>query len=142
MDRIEKAFPGLNSGNYRLTSPHTVTYNCIAWAAGDTRRKWWPALFCYWPRVKRETSISAFVEAYGTLGYKPVVDGRLEIGIEKIAIYVGPDGSPLHAARQLASGKWTSKLGDWEDIEHTLEGLEGDAYGKINCFLGRPRVDI
>ena len=28
-----------------------------------------------------------------------------------------------HAARQLPSGKWTSKLGDADDIEHnTLEG--------------------
>jgi hypothetical protein len=31
----------------------------------------------------------------------------------------------------VAAPKWSSKLGDWEDVEHTtLEALEGDFYGK------------
>jgi hypothetical protein len=35
----------------------------------------------------------------------------------------------------LPTGKWTSKLGALEDIEHELEGLIGDRYGKIGQIL-------
>lgn len=31
-------FPGLSSTSFKITSPFDPTYNCIAWAAGDTRR--------------------------------------------------------------------------------------------------------
>ena len=49
-------------------------------------------------------------------------------------------------ARQLESGRWTSKLGSDCDIEHELEALEGfddspDAYryGRVVGFMSRPR---
>lgn len=136
---IESLFPGL-SGKFRITSPATPKYNCIAWAADDPYRKWWPAPFCYWPRVTREATVPAFIEAYGTLGYKPCADGVLVAGMEKIAIYVNAKNVPLHAARQLESGKWTSKLGDLEDISHDeVRGLEGTSYGRVACYLSRPR---
>lgn len=67
----------------------------------------------------------------------------LEAGIEKIAIYVDANGVPTHAARQLADGTWTSKLGEWEDIQHkTLEAMEdsrglGLGYGKVKLILKR-----
>ena len=37
---------------FEITSPRTVAYNCIAWAAGETQRKWWPDKMgvAYWPR--------------------------------------------------------------------------------------------
>jgi hypothetical protein len=35
-------------------------------------------------------------------------------------------------------GEWTSKLGNWEDIEHkTLAALEGEFYGKVVQILKR-----
>ena len=41
-----------------------------------------------------------------------------------------------HAARLKADGKWTSKLGTEEDIEHnTLESMEGDLYGLVIQIL-------
>ena len=62
-----------------------------------------------------------------------------EPGYEKIAIYVDRRGLPLHAARQLESGRWTSKMGELEDIEHdTLDALEGPKYGKPVRYLRRP----
>jgi Asp-tRNA(Asn)/Glu-tRNA(Gln) amidotransferase B subunit len=58
---------------------------------------------------------------------------------EKIALFVGLDKEVTHAARQLPSGAWTSKLGDWEDIEHkTLSGLESACYGRVARILRRP----
>ncbi len=66
-------------------------------------------------------------------------DGELEPGFEKIAVYEDIDGEFCHASRQLPSGKWTSKLGPNEDIEHsTPKGVEGGGYGKCSAFLKRP----
>jgi len=94
--------------------------------------------------VRREETMAAFVEAYETLGYKLCFDERLEQGIEKIALYgiEQPDKTilPTHAARQLESGEWTSKLGDFEDISHkTLDDLNGLVYGRMICCMARRR---
>jgi hypothetical protein len=149
----EAWFPKLRRGDYHVTSCETTRYNCIAHAAGKNDNWWWPVDVyvegVHWPNGAEPTeTIEAFVCAYGTQGYTVCTDHDLEEGIEKIAIYVDADGIPSHAARQLADGSWTSKLGDWEDIRHqTLEALEtgdqeehqGLAYGKVAIFMGRPR---
>jgi len=71
-------------------------------------------------------------------GYVPCSESQLENGFEKIAIYANATGDATNAARQTASGEWTSKLGDWEDIEHkTLAALEGEFYGKVVQILKR-----
>ena len=66
-------------------------------------------------------------------------DGDLEEGVEKIAIYI-LNGKPEHAAKQLPDGRWSSKLGDLDDITHTLNGLSGNRYGQAQVFLSRQRV--
>jgi len=44
-----------------------------------------------------------------------------------------------HAARQLPDGKWTSKLGQLEDITHgTTDVIEGGDYGEVVQFMKRP----
>jgi hypothetical protein len=139
--------PRLTVGAYTPSSPCTRRYNCIAWAADDTTGKWWPDPLGIgkWPAgVPREATVDAFIRAYGTLGYALCQDNSLEAGFEKIAIYATreTDGSlsPTHAAKQLPNGHWSSKLGDFEDIEHPeLDVLDGPAYGTSVCFLKRPR---
>jgi hypothetical protein len=46
-------------------------------------------------------------------------------------------GVPTHAARQLADGLWSGKLGKFVDVEHTLAGLVGEEYGDVVQILGR-----
>lgn len=131
-----------------VTSPATTEYNCIAWAAGETDRFWWPDLMgvAYWPEgVPRQESLEAFVQAYRTLGYEPCDSAAVEFGVEKIAVYVDDLREPKHAARQLPSGKWTSKLGRGEDIEH--DALHGDyppscSYGHVAAILSRTRPTV
>jgi len=139
---FETIFPNLRSGNYEITSERSPSYNCIAWAAGRTDRWWWPSPppFSYWPEnVPRKESIQSFVLAFKELGYEPCENVRLEPGYEKVAIYADADRIPTHMARQLASGDWTSKLGQLEDIRHsTLEEIEGTAYGRAVQILRRP----
>src|SRR5262245_37921429 len=137
---LEQHFPNLAPTGYTVTSPATFVYNCIAWAAGITDDWWWPDPMgvSTWPApARREETLAAFVEAFRTLGYVPCDDGAPEPGYEKVALYALA-GVPKHAARQLPSGRWTSKLGELEDVEHTLDGLVGTWYGDVVQFLKRP----
>lgn len=140
---IESSFPGLRNHGYSITSQATVEYNCIAWAAGDTGAWWWPDPMnvCYWPpAIPRKETLDAFIKAYELLGYDICKDSNCEEGFEKIAIYVDDNGKPTHAARQVRSGRWTSKLGSLEDIEHTtLDGLYNSSYGFVVAFMRRPK---
>jgi len=133
VENLEALFPGLGNGGYRITSPATDAYNCIAWAAGDTRNWWWPDLLPkqHWPAgVELMETLPAFEKAFATLGYVVGADETLEPGFEKIALFADDD-FPTHAARQLPNGRWTSKLGELEDIEHALRDLEGPKYGLV-----------
>ena len=69
-------------------------------------------------------------------------DAEVINGIEKIAIYADAFGDFTHAARQLRDGRWTSKLGDLDDIEHeSLEEVAGAPdcdYGVVVRYMMRP----
>ena len=59
---------GLEVSTFEITSNETEEYNCIAWAAHDTERWWWPGAGVYWPSgVREEETLDAFEEAYATL---------------------------------------------------------------------------
>jgi hypothetical protein len=143
VERLERVFPALRGTGYRVTSPPDRKYNCIAWAAGDTAQVWWPDEAdtpdsAYWPSgVQRQETLDAFRDAFASLGYTVCNDDRLELGFEKVALFALL-GVPKHAARQLPNGRWTSKLGEWEDIEHALHDLTGMVYGSVALVLKRP----
>jgi hypothetical protein len=131
---LAKYFPNLG-GAFAITSPQDERYNCIAWAAGDSTRWWWPDDDSYWPpTVERVHSLTAFVAAFMTLGYEVTLDQSHQSDYEKITIY-GDDSGPLHAARQVEDGTWTSKLGPYEDIQHdTVNGVACPTYGNPLVF--------
>jgi hypothetical protein len=138
---LDQFFPQLVHTGYQIMSPRSTEYNCIAWAAGEQDRWWWPDdnNIYYWPTdAPREETMPAFITAYQTLGFAPCDDATLEPGSEKVAIYALA-GKPTHVARQLSDGRWISKLGNCEDIEHTLDGLTGQVYGEVAQILRRPR---
>ena len=137
--------PSISPDKYEITSPATSDYNCIAWAAEEDDIPWDPTdIKKYWPDgVARELTLEAFIFAYQTLGYFTCNNSELEEGFQKIAIYAKQDsvddaGQPTHVARQLLNGKWTSKIGRLEDIEHELDGLTGYYYGEVVQILKRP----
>jgi hypothetical protein len=137
---VQDHFPNLRNGQYKITSEFTEDYNCLAWTAGETDRRWDPTdPSHYWPEgVDRNLTLTVFMAAYATRGYEQCSNGQLEQGYEKIAIYANQYGCQ-HAARQLGSRAWTSKLGDGWDIEHpTLQGVENTAYGTVVAFMKRP----
>jgi len=152
--QLEKELENLKGSGYDKypISPETLgrigRYNCIAYAAGETDKWWWPhpnRFDYYWPpQLPREfpntETLENFVQAFECKGYQKCKNGKHKRGIEKVVIFVNRFGRPTHAARQLESGVWTSKCGRLEDIQHeTLSALEGGAYGSAHTFLHRRR---
>jgi hypothetical protein len=138
---LESLFPRLQPGKYQITSPPDARYNCIAWALGDTAQWWWPELDPEngrWPEgVPTDVTVPAFLAALATLGYAPTDREDGEAGWEMIALFADAGGAPTHAARQLPNGRWTSKIGKLEDIEHELHDLEGKEYGTVVQIVKR-----
>ena len=135
-----KIFPRLVNGGYRVTSAPTSQYNCIAWAAARHDRWWWPDHpDGFWPpEAPPDETLGAFEAAFANLGYVRCNDDSLELCYEKIAIYASTAGVPTHAARQLHTGRWTSKLGHLEDIEHSSpDALISNCYGSPALIMRR-----
>ena len=78
------------------------------------------------------------MRVYERLGFAVCGDARPEPGCEKIVIY-GAHGEWEHVARLIDAGKWTSKMGPDEDIEHDCpEDLAGGAFGSVVRVMRRP----
>lgn len=147
--QIKHLFPKLEDDvDFKVTSPQTPDYNCIAWAYHHNDRWMWPGGqefkncdgFHYWPDgVEDSTDVSAFIKAFEKTGYSLCEDCSFEKGYRKIALYVEKGTTECtHAARQLSNGKWTSKLGQLNDIQHgTPYTIEGDLYGEVYCIMKR-----
>ena len=138
VERLRQLFPDIVASCFRVTSPMTVEYNCVAWAVHDNRRWWDTAPGYFWPHdVQNDWTLATFVRAFEEVGFAECSQGEFESGFERIAILVDDDGDFAHVARQLGLGKWTSKLGDWEDIEHDLSLLQNSTYGRLVSFMRR-----
>jgi hypothetical protein len=136
---MAEIFPRLTASHYHSTSAPDVRYNCVAWAAGDTQHWWQPGV--HWPVTtsRDDFGVGGLEAAFLSLGYAVCPDESLEAGFEKVAIY-GFGFFYTHAARQLRNGKWTSKLGKAEDIEHdSPDDVAGGLYGEVVQFMRRPR---
>ena len=124
-----------------VTSVATDKYNCIAWAMSDQTQWWWPNGKGFWPGRTKTQSLQPTLEnfhiAFATRGFVPCVGPAFEPGFEKVALYA-KSGEITHAARQLPTGFWTSKLGPFVDVEHDLAQIEGLDYGNVVAFMRRP----
>ncbi len=149
-------FRNLTSTNHTVTSDPVEEQNCIGFAAGDSHF-WWPATEFphgfpppyFWPKdCALEATVDAFICAFKLVGFERCDDddehGHLEAGIEKLAIFAKRSGNPpkvepTHAAIQspTRNGKWRSKMGSDEDIEHDLSSVRGRLYGEVVCFMKR-----
>jgi hypothetical protein len=149
---IKFKWPNLTENNHKGTSKKDSLYNCVAYAIDDNanlidddrKRNWWPIEddAYYWPQgYPKEESISNFIITFHDIfGFEVCDSDILENKYEKIAIYSIKD-EPTHVARQLVNGKWTSKMGIYEDIEHeTVFTLCGFLYGEIAVFMRRLRI--
>lgn len=123
------------------TSPPDADYNCIAWAAGEQNRFWWPRPEeeYYWPSdVPRVETREAFIQAFGALGFE--VFEYMSVSWDpkewEVVAFLQRGDEVRHAARQLPTGRWTSKMGVGMDIDHEITG----GYGGVGWMMRRPRV--
>jgi hypothetical protein len=133
-------FPNSKIDPFLLTSLQTTIYNCIAWAYGVIDKWYWPdaAGIYYWPNeIPRTEEVQSFISLFETIGYIICDNGELENNFQKIAIYADNFGKPSHAARQLKSGLWTSKLGQSYDVTHTIYSMSDGHYGNVVIFMER-----
>src|ERR1700733_1337915 len=82
-------FPFLTPNNHSITSKATKQYNCIAWAASETNRRWDPDPLgiYYWPLATRSTKMEVVAQVYETIGFRLCFSTAVEDSKEKIAIY-------------------------------------------------------
>ncbi|HEX5726344.1 MAG TPA: hypothetical protein VFX98_12805 [Longimicrobiaceae bacterium] len=144
MHHLVRRFPGLASSSFTVTSSRTRDYNCFAWAVYRTDVWISPVLYdpiqdlYTWPAgAAREDTLEAWSAALAAFGFEPCATADLEPRFEKVAVYASAE-TPTHMARQLATGRWTSKLGKLEDVEHDLHALAGSGYGEVALILRRP----
>jgi hypothetical protein len=95
----------------------------------------------YWPaNAAVGLGVEALVSAFTSQGYELCGDGTLEQAFEKVVLFANALGEWTHAAKQLSDGRWSSKLGDAEDITHTTPaGVAGVIYGDVKYYMKRPR---
>jgi hypothetical protein len=148
-EKLEQACPALSGSTYSVTSGSTKSYNCVAWVAEDDTRWWEPVVVAggrqlggyYWPidpDIPAWFSVGALEKLFASRGYEQCDDGEHVEGVEKIAIYGYSRADATHAARQLSSGKWVSKMGPLADIEHEAPGqIEGGTIGQLQQFMSR-----
>jgi hypothetical protein len=127
---IKYHFPNLKKGhNFKFTSFNTDQYNCISWAFEITNRR----TQLYDHLGKGIIDADEYIQLFNKKGFCETQNRLFEKNKIKIAVYLKKDAFNYdfkHVARLLENGKWTSKLGDWEDIEHeTPEDLIGASYG-------------
>lgn len=142
-------FPGLATDNkFEITSPADPNYNCISWAMMRSDRwtatpagyphldgvYWWP------PGAEDGRDISCLIDAFRHEGFELCQDYSFEEEWLKVALYYNPNTNEwTHAARQLRSGLWASKLGESYDIHHgSPYTLESNIYGRVYCIMRAP----
>lgn len=144
---IEAWLPRLASGYSwcEIASPPDPRYNCMAFAMGDTTKRWAPtkgetAEHSYWPFEPLEDHLSNFLAVFESEGYRQCEHEKPEEGLDKVAIFLNDWGLVAHVAFQPAGADyWLSKLCEGYDIKHEkVDAVSGSLYGWPDIFLSRP----
>lgn len=92
----------------------------------------------FWPSgAPLMATVEAFDQMLRIIGFTPCVKRTPEKGFHKVALYASA-GVPTHLSKLLPKGKWSSKLGKQEDIEHAINALDGPEYGSVYRVYSRP----
>lgn len=150
LDELHGIFPNLIGNSKTITSKHDCNYNCTSWALDENdKNSWWepygiiipapPPIYHWHNDIPHNESPQTYVMFFEKYGFEVTDNLNLEEGFEKVVLYVRINVFQ-HVARQLPNGRWTSKLGKLEDIEHDLSDLESEeeqpcGYGAASIFL-------
>lgn len=149
----------MRPNDFRLSSPREPECSCLSYVVGDKERHWWPPgplatrrsnLLIQlgppdvWPvDLPPDATLANVCALLSRLGF---VDCEDAVAIDPkttlvVAIFLDSGTAPAHFAQQLPNGKWLSKLGGGNDIEHrTTHSVEGGANGTLAHKMCRPRT--
>ena len=132
-----------NDVNFKLTSPETYQYNCIAYALGMLDR-WVDHVdipWHWWPPVERGASIRHLVEVFRYFGFEECgMDDKVDDIYDKIAIYDISD-EWTHAARVVTDGIYQSKFGSSYDGLHSSGDVLKALYGSVCVIMRRLKTE-
>lgn len=142
-------FPHLNDDpEFKITSPETTEYNCIAWAMGfdcrwvqctnDTYLNTQGMRYVWWPNgVDQSYCPQALIDAFIALGFEQTDNTLFESGYDKAVLYT--DGTKwTHASRIIADGTEHSKFGASWDATHGRNRFLDSPYGYPYAYMRRP----
>lgn len=122
--------------NFSFTSKKTWDYNCVMWSLHKDD-DWKDFGYDENGELNKDQTVKPYVAFFEENGFELCDTGDFVEGFEKICIY-SKDGNFSHVCRQIAGDMWASKMGDYEDIEHTtLEALIGKGYGNPQIFMAK-----
>ncbi|MBI2265382.1 MAG: hypothetical protein HYU64_09455 [Armatimonadetes bacterium] len=116
-------FPALDVEKAVVSGEATMAYNCISWTVGETHQWFWPPYM--YPESSEE---EAFDKFYASYGLKPSPQGEVAKWRNDQGLTHGCVSGPDHGPR------WESKCGGSLKIQHDLNELESEVYGKVDGF--------
>jgi hypothetical protein len=141
---LNRVFSNLATARWSFNSPKDTGYQCIAWAACQTKRIWWPWDHpnYYWPPgfaklpIFSSVPVAHFAEMFEKrFGYQKCDESAYEIGYQKVAIYANATGVTHMARQHFFGNRWLSKLGEEEDIIHEkTSDIEGSVNPMANTY--------
>jgi predicted RNase H-like HicB family nuclease len=147
-NQLISVFPDLaHDKHFKVKSPETDTYNCIAWAMGydnvwvvpveEIPGYWWPV------GATKGMALENLIEAFKFEGFEESDNALPEDGYDKVALY-GNDGCWTHASKVVSPNVEHSKFGQSWDGEHshgvlckTSIGCERCSYGTVYTYMKR-----
>lgn len=135
--------PLKNDANFKLLSPFSFQYNCIAFAMGMTDR--WvddsDIAWHWWPPIEKGPSVDHLKRAFRYFGFEECgMDDSIDELYDKIAIY-HLAGRWTHAAKIVAAGIYHSKFGESYDGCHSSGGVLRAQYGDVCLIMRRLKTD-
>lgn len=120
--------------NFGFTSVQTWDYNCVMWSL-NIDDDWKDFFYTEDGYVSPDQSINPYINFFKERGFQICENGELEPGQTKICIY-SKNGIFSHVSRLMENGRWASKMGNYEDIEHLSEfDVSGIGYGKPETYM-------
>ena len=87
-DLLFNEFPNLYTEGFEIAEEPSGQYNCIAYAAEDTTKWWWPDGINYWPpKATLDTRTQSLMEVLAELGYEQCDASDPEDSYQKVALY-------------------------------------------------------
>lgn len=145
-DILKEWWPNLTDNDFEFKSVRTTKYNCLAWAIRINTQS--VEMFYFQKKHGLDpNNLDHSVNGYAKIleqfyGFEVCDDGSYEEGFEKILLYGDHEEEWTHAARLVKKDLWVSKLGGWEDIEHTnVDCLNGVEYGSPKLYMRKKLIN-